>query len=254
VKYVRFDSDGRVLFGLVSSDGGSIVPLDGPPWAGGRPAGPERAFASLHLRAPAVPSKIVAVGLNYRDHAAELSMAQATEPVLFLKPPSSILDPGGVIVRPPQSVRVDFEAELAFVIGRTCRNVSRESAMEHIAGFTCFNDVTARDLQKKDVQWTRAKSFDTFSPFGPWIVTPDEVALADAKVRARVNGVVKQESSTKNFLFDIPYLVAFISSVMTLVPGDVVTTGTPPGVGPLESGDTVEIIVDGVGILMNKVK
>ena len=207
----------------------------------------------LVLLPPSLPSKIVAVGLNYIDHARELNMSVPDEPVLFLKPPSSVIGPYENIIIPEQSKQVDYEAELAVVIGKVCKKVSVSSAMDYVLGFTCFNDITARDLQKKDGQWTRAKSFDTFSAIGPFIVTPDEFEYNNTRIKCIVNGKIKQDSTTANLIFNVQELISFISYIMTLFPGDIITTGTPPGVGPLKSGDTVEISIDGIGSLINRV-
>lgn len=198
------------------------------------------------------PTKVVCVGLNYHEHARELGLTPPDEPILFLKPPSSVIGPGDAIVMPACSERVDYEAELAIVIGKTARFVSEEAAAAHVFGYTCANDVTARDLQKKDGQWTRAKSFDTFCPIGPWIETqvPDERALG---IRAVVNGKLRQEGNTADMIFAPAKLVSFISRVMTLLPGDVILTGTPPGIGPLQEGDEVSVEIDHVGFLLNPV-
>ncbi|MDD4162331.1 MAG: fumarylacetoacetate hydrolase family protein [Methanothrix sp.] len=202
------------------------------------------------LMPPCQPTKIVCVGLNYVKHAQELKMKLPEEPILFLKPPSAVLATGGQIVYPPSSVQVDYEGELAVVIGKRCRNVTAKEAEKHILGYTCFNDVTARDLQRKDGQWTRAKSFDTFAPFGPWITRIDP---SDVDIQTRVNGKVVQNSNTSDLIFDVPRLVEFISTVMTLEPGDVIATGTPPGVGQLQKGDAVEVEIEGIGVLKNLV-
>ena len=196
------------------------------------------------------PSKIVCVGLNYHDHARELDLPAPEEPILFLKPPTAIIGPGDAIVAPACSNRVDYEAELALVIGHTARFVTEGEALRHVFGYACANDVTARDLQKKDGQWTRAKSFDTFCPVGPWIETqvPDPQNLA---VRAVVNGEVRQQGTTADMIFPVARLVSFISRVMTLLPGDVILTGTPAGIGPVADGDEVTIEIDQVGILTN---
>lgn len=203
------------------------------------------------LLAPVVPSKIVCVGRNYADHAKELGNEAPSEPILFLKPPSALLAPDGTIVRPPQSQLVHHEAELAIVIGREAKNVKATAWRDYVRGFTCANDVTARDLQRKDVQFTRGKSFDTFCPIGPHIET--ELDPSDLRVIARVNGDVKQDGRTSQMIFDCAFLLEFISSVMTLVPGDVILTGTPAGVGALESGDVVEVEIEGIGVLRNAV-
>jgi 2-keto-4-pentenoate hydratase/2-oxohepta-3-ene-1,7-dioic acid hydratase in catechol pathway len=204
------------------------------------------------LLAPALPGKIVAVGLNYRDHALEMGLALPEEPILFMKPSTSVIGPGDEIVYPAQSSRVDYEAELAVVISKQCRNVRADEARGVILGYTCFNDVTARDLQVKDSQWTRAKSFDTFSPLGPWIVTdiddPNNLAIT-----SRLNGEIKQSSNTNNLIFNVCDLIEFISSVMTLEKFDVIATGTPSGIGPMARGDAVEIAVEGIGALTNRI-
>ncbi len=202
--------------------------------------------------APVIPGKIVAVGLNYRDHAREMALEIPSEPILFMKPSTGVIGPDETILYPAQSSRVDYEAELAVVIGTTCRDVDAASAPDCILGYTCLNDVTARDLQAKDGQWTRAKSFDTFAPMGPWIVTglddPHDLA-----VTARLNGEIRQSSSTANLIFTVFDLVEFVSHIMTLNTGDVIATGTPSGVGPMERGDVVEIEISGIGVLKNTV-
>ena len=197
------------------------------------------------------PSKIVAVGRNYAEHAKELGNEAPSEPIIFLKPPSALLSHEGKIVRPPQSQRVDFEGELAMVIGKRAHNVKAERWRDVVRGFTCANDVTARDIQKKDVQFTRGKGFDTFCPLGPHIET--ELDPADLSLVTRVNGEVKQNGRTSNMIFPCPFIIEFITSVMTLEPGDVILTGTPAGVGPLQSGDTVEVEIQGIGTLRNHV-
>lgn len=212
----------------------------------------EAPLEEVVLLAPCEPSKIIALGLNYRDHAAELGWPLPEEPLLFLKPPSAVIGPGETILLPPQSRRVDYEAEVAVVIGRQAKDVPAAAALDYVWGYTCFNDVTARDLQKKDGQFTRAKGFDTFAPLGPWIET--EIAdLSRITVEAYVNGERRQHSHTGNLVFDIPTLISFISHIMTLMPGDVIATGTPAGIGPLREGDVVEIRVEGVGSLINSV-
>ncbi len=203
------------------------------------------------LLVPCVPTKIVAVGRNYRDHAKEFGNEPPSEPILFLKPPTSLLRPGGAIRRPALSQRVDFEGELAVVISREARHVRAANWRDHVSGFTCANDVTARDLQRKDVQFTRGKSFDTFCPLGPCVDT--EVDPRNLRLVTRVNGEVRQNGTTSDMIFDCGYLLEFITSVMTLLPGDVVLTGTPSGVGPLAEGDVVEVEIEGIGILRNTV-
>jgi 2-keto-4-pentenoate hydratase/2-oxohepta-3-ene-1,7-dioic acid hydratase in catechol pathway len=210
-------------------------------------------LSELRVLPPSFPSKIVCVGLNYKDHAEELSMGLPETPVLFLKPPSAVIGHGDKIIYPASSSRVDYEAELAVVIGKRCKNISAEKAEDVIAGYTCFNDVTARDLQQKDGQWTRAKSFDTFAALGPYIVSTEEIDITDAKIFCRVDGETRQASSTSNLIFDIPYLIEFITEIMTLEVGDVIATGTPSGVGEMQRGDTVEVEIQGIGTLRNEV-
>ena len=240
----RFRSGDNIFYGEIED--GRVYPNEGVSTG---------AFELSELRVlpPSFPSKIVCVGLNYKDHAEELSMEVPETPVLFLKPPSAVIGHGDKIIYPASSSRVDYEAELAVVIGKRCKNMSAEKAEDVIAGYTCFNDVTARDLQQKDGQWTRAKSFDTFAAFGPYIVSTEEIDIADAKIACRVNGETRQESSTSNLIFDIPYLIEFITEIMTLEVGDVIATGTPPGVGELHRGDTVEVEIQGIGTLRNEV-
>lgn len=207
----------------------------------------------LQLLPPATPTKIVCVGLNYVDHAQELGMTLPNNPILFLKPPSSVIGNGDKIIYPNESHQVDFEAELAVIIGKRCKNVPKNRAKDVITGYTCFNDVTARDIQKRDNQWTRAKSYDTFAPLGPYILEVDEFDLKNAYIRSRLNGEIKQDSNINNMIFDVPTLIEFISHVMTLEKGDVIATGTPAGVGEMHADDTVEIEIEGVGVLKNQV-
>lgn len=201
-----------------------------------------------------VPTKIVAVGLNYHNHAKELGMRAPRHPLIFIKPTTTIIGQGETIVIPSMSKRVDYEAELALVIGKKCKDVSEEDALTYVEGLTCLNDVTARDLQKLDGQWTRAKSFDTFCPVGPRLVKVDKIDPNDVRVQLFLNGELKQDSSTKEFIFKVEKIISFISQVMTLNPGDIITTGTPPGIGQMKSGDIVEVKIEGIGTLKNKVK
>ncbi|HEX8169373.1 MAG TPA: fumarylacetoacetate hydrolase family protein [Thermoanaerobaculia bacterium] len=197
------------------------------------------------------PSKIVCVGRNYADHAKELGNEAPAEPILFLKPPSALLPHEGTIVRPAVSQRVDHEGELAIVIGRTARNVKAAEWRDYVRGFTCANDVTARDIQRKDVQFTRGKGFDTFCPIGPRVV--EDLDVSDLRVSTRVNGEVRQDGRTSQMIFPPGVLMEFITSVMTLEPDDVILTGTPAGVGPLQAGDVVEVEIEGIGVLRNPV-
>ena len=209
-------------------------------------------LSDLELLPPSQPSKIICVGLNYIDHAKELGMPVPESPIIFLKPPSALIGHLGNIIYPDIATQVDYEAELAIIVNKRCRNVQAENAENVIMGYTCFNDVTARDLQKKDVQWTRSKSFDTFAPLGPYIVEPTFDAN-DLAIMTRVNGEIRQNSSTANFIFNIPDIIEFISGIMTLEKGDVISTGTPPSVGELTIGDVVEVEIEKIGILKNRV-
>lgn len=212
------------------------------------------ALEDVKLLAPALPSKIVCVGRNYRDHARELGNEVPSEILIFLKPPSTVIAPGEAIVIPAFSQRVDFEGELGVIIGKQCRNLTqKEQVRSYIRGYVCANDVTARDLQKSDGQWTRAKGFDTFCPLGP-IVSDEIDPWTGVEVETKVNGVRRQLGNTRDFIFSLDKVVRYVSSVMTLYPGDLILTGTPAGVGPLQSGDTVEVSIPGIGQLKNPVK
>lgn len=235
----------------MAADDDELTLLSDAPWLGGQPTGERGEIANARLCAPVSPSKIVCVGRNYAAHAKELGTDVPEEPLLFLKPPSALIGPGGTIELPAASARVEHEAEVGVVIGARLRGASVYQAREAIFGITCINDVTARDLQRKDVQFTRAKGFDTFCPVGPWIET--DVALDSLVVSGRVNGKLRQQAPVTDMTFPIAQLVAFISGVMTLEPGDLIATGTPEGVGLLTSGDTVEVEVSGVGVLRNRV-
>ncbi len=213
--------------------------------------GPEIAHEGVRLLSPVTPSKVVCVGLNYRDHAAEQGKALPPEPLLFLKPPSAVIGPGAPIAVPLWAGRVDHEAELGIVIGKPAFRVKAAQASSYILGLTCVNDVTARALQSKDVQYTRSKGFDTFCPIGPCVAVGLEGR--DLQVRGYVNGDLRQDSRTRELIFIIPELLEFISSVMTLLPGDVIATGTPAGIGPIKPGDSVTIHVEGIGALTNPV-
>lgn len=206
---------------------------------------------SVILLCPTYPTKALCVGLNYKDHIEEMKLVTPTSPVIFMKPSTAALDPEGEIIRPEMSSRVDYEAELAVVIKKECRNVSEAEAKDYILGYTCANDVTARDLQDKNGQWTVCKGFDTFMPLGPYI--SDEVDPTNLKIESRLNGKVMQKSNTKNLLFTCDYLVSYLSKVMTLIPGDVILTGTPSGIHGMEAGDVIEIEIEGLGILRNTV-
>jgi 2-keto-4-pentenoate hydratase/2-oxohepta-3-ene-1,7-dioic acid hydratase in catechol pathway len=237
-------------FGLIE-DGGPVM-IYGAPWIGWQRASPGPGVGDLPLLAPVAPRKIVCVGRNYAAHAAELGNEVPKEPLIFLKPSSSIIGPDEPIVLPSCSQRVEHEGELAVVIGRRCSHLAEsEDPLSYIFGYTCLNDVTARDIQKSELQFTRAKGFDTFCPIGPYIET--ELDPANVLVETRVNGTLRQSGSTSLMIYPIPFLIRWISRMMTLEPGDVIATGTPAGVGPLVAGDTVEVSIAGVGVLRNPV-
>ncbi len=271
MRIARYAAGDEVGYGVVTS-----APADGPAGGGAAAAVPGLVVAELsghpfgvgeddirftgrrhqlddvRLLAPVLPSKIVAIGRNYADHAREMGGEPPAEPVIFLKPSTSVIGPGDPIGRPAVlSERVDFEGELAVVIGRLCRDVPPERAPEVVFGYTCANDVTARDLQRRDGQWARAKGFDTFCPLGPWIETA--LSPADLDLTTTVNGAVRQQSRTSLLLHDVTALIAYVSAVMTLLPGDVLLTGTPAGVGALEKGDEVAVTIEGIGTLRNPV-
>jgi len=263
MKYCRFQSNNQPHYGLVESVAGveqiTRLFLSSPQDAGGDLEDvPTRRMDHLPLAEaalfhPVCPSKIVCVGRNYREHAAELGNEVPTEPLLFFKPPSSLLAPGAPVRRPNIAERVDYEGELGVVMAKPCHQLAEEEDVRpYILGYTCVNDVTARDLQKKDVQFTRAKGFDTFCPVGP-LVTNEIDPWAGIGVETRVNGAVRQRGNTRDFIFLLDVVIRYISHIMTLLPGDLISTGTPQGVGPVVAGETMEVIVEGIGILSNPV-
>ena len=249
MRFVRFNHDGKTGYGVLEGEG--VVPIFTQPWSRVIPTGPVIPLEQVTLLAPCEPSKIIALGKNYGAHAAEFGSEVPTSPIIFLKPPTAVIGPGAAIVCPPSSQNVHHEAELAVVIGRRARSLRPEDAAAYIWGYTCGNDVTARDLQRLDQQWTRSKSFDTFCPLGPWVDTAFDPR--DAGIICRVNGEVRQNARTADMVFGVSTLLAFISEIMTLEPGDVILTGTPAGVGPLLPGDTVEVEIEGLGVLANPV-
>jgi 2-keto-4-pentenoate hydratase/2-oxohepta-3-ene-1,7-dioic acid hydratase in catechol pathway len=249
MKLVRYLHQGSSRCGIL--DGNEITELDSGFFGTVKP-GRKLPLSGAKLLSPCTPSKIVAVGLNYRDHAEELGFPIPEEPVIFLKPPTTVIGPGDEIRYPVASSRVDFEAELGIVIREQARNITPAQAWSHILGFTCANDVTARDLQKKDGQWTRAKSFDTFCPIGPWIET--DLDPGDLLIESYLNNERKQSSRTSRFIFTVPRVVSFIAGIMTLEPGDVIITGTPAGIGPMQRGDEIEVRIEGIGSLRNIVR
>jgi 2-keto-4-pentenoate hydratase/2-oxohepta-3-ene-1,7-dioic acid hydratase in catechol pathway len=280
VRIARFSHDGQVSYGLVlpteplaaEGAGGAngsaedlpgheddemiVAQIAGHPFGGTEAdiklTGARFDVGEVRLLAPILPSKVICIGKNYADHAREMGGEAPAEPVIFLKPSTSVCGPGDPIRRPVRlSGRCDFEGELAVVISRLCRDVPPDRAAEVIFGYTCANDVTARDLQAADGQWARAKGFDTFCPLGPWIETAADPA--DLALTTRLNGEVKQESRTSLLLHDVPALITYVSQVMTLLPGDVLLTGTPAGVGPMEFGDQVAVTIEGIGTLRNVV-
>ena len=258
MRICRFAVDGEVSFGVVEGPPGGdpaelvVAPVDGHPFAAFTFTGVRHPLSSVRLLAPVLPSKVVCIGKNYADHVAEMGGPAPTSPVVFLKPSTSVIGPGDTIRLPRDSTRVDHEAELAVVIGRLCRDVPRERALEVVLGYTAANDVTARDQQLADGQWTRAKSHDTFCPIGPWLET--DLDVRDVAVQCRVDDELRQDGRTAQLLHDVPAVIAWITAFMTLLPGDVVLTGTPAGVGPLVAGNTVDVMVEGVGTLTNPVQ
>lgn len=262
MKVARFEAGGEISFGILDhaedGDGVEIVELSGDPMLGNYDTtGRRLRLADVRLLAPVIPrSKVVCVGKNYADHVEEMKGVTGgdtapAEPLLFLKPNTSVIGPGETIVRPRISNRVEHEGELAVVIGALAKEVPIERAMDVVYGFTCANDVSARDLQIADGQWTRGKGFDTFCPLGPVIET--DLDLGDAHIETRVNGEVRQSGSTSQLIHSVAAIVAHASEAFTLLPGDVILTGTPAGVGPLEAGDIVEVEIDGIGTLRNRV-
>ncbi len=256
IHIARYRVGGETFHGRV--DGDAFARLDRAPWEGGRETGARDPRASAELLPACVPTKIVCVGLNYRAHIAESTTVvpgggeAPAEPLIFLKPPSATIASGSAIRYPAGVTRLDPEAELAVVIGRRARAVTVAEAMACVAGYTCFNDVSARNYQRSDGQWTRAKGFDTFAPLGPWIsvgLTPEGL-----RVTCRVNGEIRQHGNTKDLLFPVPVLVSHISRIMTLEPGDVIATGTPAGVAPVVPGDRIEVEVEGIGVLESRVE
>jgi 2-keto-4-pentenoate hydratase/2-oxohepta-3-ene-1,7-dioic acid hydratase in catechol pathway len=253
VRIARFSygeaASASFAFGAIEGD--EIAVIDGHPFGEVTLTGRRLPLSGVRLLPPILPSKIVAIGKNYADHAREMGGEPPAEPVMFLKPSTSVIGPAAPIVYPTLSQQVDFEGELAVVIGRLCRDVPVEKATDVVLGYTCANDVTARDLQRSDGQWSRAKGFDTFCPLGPWIDT--EVDPSDLAITTTVNGETKQDARTSLLLHDVGELVAFASAVMTLLPGDVILTGTPAGVGPVVPGDEISVTIEGIGTLTNSV-
>lgn len=250
MRIVRYRAGDGPAWGMLDADD-RVRSTSGTPFADLAPGPDVGGLADLELLAPATPSKVICVGRNYRQHAAEFNNPVPEEPLLFMKPPSSIVGPGAEIQYPSLSKRVDPEAELVLVIGREAHRVPAERAMEVIGGYTCGNDVTARDIQKSDGQWTRGKGFHTFCPIGPWIET--DLDPSDVRVTCTVDGELRQDGRTRDFLFPIPYLIEYISRFTQLLPGDLIMTGTPEGVAPMGVGNVVTVEVEGIGVLENRV-
>jgi 2-keto-4-pentenoate hydratase/2-oxohepta-3-ene-1,7-dioic acid hydratase in catechol pathway len=249
MKLVRFAKDEKISFG--SLEGSKIQVIHGDIFGDFEITNEEYNLSEVKLLSPCTPSKIVCVGLNYRDHAEEMHDELPIEPIIFIKPSTAVIGPHEKIKYPSMSRQVDYEAELGIVIKNTARNLEIEEVNKYGLGYTCFNDVTARDLQKKDGQWTRAKSFDTFAPFGPIIETDTNPSNLD--IQLLLNGEIKQNSNTSKLIFSIEELISFISKIMTLLPGDLIATGTPSGVGPMNIGDKVEVKIENIGTLVNYV-
>ena len=257
MRIVRFAAQGKIKYGVVEND--DIRGLHGSPFA--RFEGPDSSFAldgttykssEVRLLAPCLPSKVVCLGLNYRKHAEETKLPIPSVPLIFLKPSTAVIGPDKNIILPRLSRRVDYEGELGVVIGRRAKDVSQDRVKDYVLGYTCVNDVSERYAQKEDGQWTRAKGYDTFAPIGPWIET--EVAPDDLQIETSLNGEVRQSARTSDLIFGIAELVSFISEVMTLLPGDVIATGTPSGIGRMNPGDVVEVTIENIGNLRNFVR
>ncbi len=258
MRIIRFSAPEKLgvgtdpLFGVLNDQDAILVLRGDPIYSGIVPAEKSLKLSDVKLLAPVIPrSKVVCIGKNYADHAAEMDSEVPSEPIIFIKPNTSVIGPNEVIIWPRMSERVDYEAELAIVIGRICKEVPASKAKDVIYGYTLANDVTARDLQKKDGQWSRAKGFDTFCPLGPWIET--EFVPGDQKITSTLNGEVKQSSMLSEMIFKVPQIIEFVTDVMTLLPGDVILTGTPAGIGPMPSGASITVAIDGLGALTNKV-
>ena len=250
MKYLRFLQNGNVRHGLFEKDN-IIREIVGDIFNNHKNTENVYSLSEITFLPPCMPTKIIAVGLNYFDHADEVQMKIPEEPLIFMKPPSTLIAHNDNIVYPKMSKQLDFEAELAVIIKNKIKSIEPEDVFKNILGYTCFNDVTARDLQKKDGQWTRAKSFDTFAPIGPFIST--DLSPDNLQIKLYKNGQLMQNSSTSNMIFKVDKIISFISKIMTLFPGDIVATGTPSGIGQLKEGDIVEVEIEGIGILKNAV-
>jgi 2-keto-4-pentenoate hydratase/2-oxohepta-3-ene-1,7-dioic acid hydratase in catechol pathway len=250
VKFARYSQNGQVAYGIV--DGDQVIEIEGSIFGEFKPTNKKYPLPTVHLLAPCQPSKMLCFGLNYALHAAEAKLEIPKTPILFLKAPSSIIGPGETIVLPDHQNRIDYEAELTIVMKDVTKGVSPDDALKHVLGYTCGNDVSHRPYQHGDGQWCRAKSFDTFGPLGPWIVT--DINPSNLAIQTFVNGQMKQNSNTNDLIFNVPFLISWLSQCMTLLPGDVIMTGTPSGVGRLKTGDVVDVVIEGIGKLSNPVK
>ncbi len=250
MRIVRFEIGKKIGYGVLKNDLISVI--QGNPFRAIRYSGVSVRLSDVKLLAPCVPSKIVCLGVNYRSHAGEISAQIPENPLIFLKPPTAVIGPEDKIIYPEMSQRVDYEGELGVVMKKMTSHVTKEEALDFVLGYTCFNDVTARDLQSRDGQWTRAKGFDTFAAFGPWIET--EIDPSNVPLETYLNGELKQKGNTSDLIYSVREVISFISRVMTLLPGDVIATGTPSGIGPMKPGDTVEVKIAGIGTLRNYVR
>jgi 2-keto-4-pentenoate hydratase/2-oxohepta-3-ene-1,7-dioic acid hydratase in catechol pathway len=249
MKIIRYLADKEIEYGIL--EGEQVQVLDGAPYEQIKKTGRSRKLADVRLLAPCAPSKIVAIGLNYHAHAKEVGQPDPAEPIMFFKPSTSVIGPEDNILYPAGTTRVDYECELGVVMKKQATKVSKADAMKYVLGYTCCNDVSARDWQKNDTQWARAKGSDTFSPVGPCIET--ELDPANVVVETYLNGELKQQANTSDLIFNVPTLISYISQVITLLPGDVIATGTPSGISPMQRGDTVEIKIEPIGTLKNYV-
>ena len=249
MKIVRFSANGKIKYGILK--GQYIQAITGKPFNSIKYSGEQYKNSEVKLLAPCQPSKIVALGVNYVNHGVELNHPVPESPLIFIKPATAVIGPEDNIIYPPSSQQVDYEAEMGVVIRKVTRRIKKENALDYVLGYVCFNDVTARDQQKADGQWTRAKSYDTFAPLGPCIET--ELDPKNVNVESYLNGKLKQQGNTSDLVFPVTELIHFISNVMTLLPGDVIATGTPSGIGPMQPGDTIEIKIPPIGTLKNYV-
>lgn len=250
MKLCRVQVDHEIFYAVLNGE--TLERLAQPPFDGIVPDGRTYPLSQARLLAPTEPSKIACVGRNYIDHAKEFDNVIPQEPLIFLKPSTAVIGPGDFVEYPTFATRVDYEGELAIVIGTKCRNVKAADFQDVVLGYTCLNDITERNLQRKDGQWTRGKGFDTFCPIGPWIVT--DLDPSDLHIRTRLNGEPRQDSRTSKLIFSLGRVIEHITAFMTLLPGDVIATGTPENVGPMRPGDTIEVEIDGIGILRNTIR